>query len=131
MQPTEGVIVETKDQKARGSGAPSDLREIEKLADGFAKKFPFADEEMDQLKKAVARAVQSRRIENVASAAKHEWVRSNLGRLFNGAVERCLKKLAVDGPDDEINRDNRRTKEIFGELWRGNKNYYLTGKTGG
>lgn len=129
MQAVE-IAVKNDDPKRRGSGALSDLREIEKLADGFAKKFPFADEEVDQLKQAVAKAIQSRRIENDANTDKHEWVRSNLGRLFNGAIERSLKKLAVDGPDEEINRDNRRTKERFGELWRGNKNYYLTAKTG-
>lgn len=128
MQATE-IQVETKGRKARGSAAPNDLRNVEKIADGFGRKFPFAEEEVQQLKKAVARAIQSRRIENDANAAQHEWVRSSLGRLFNSAIERALKKLPVDGPNEEVNKDNRRTKEVFGELWRGNKNYYFGKET--
>ncbi len=130
METAEAVVVKKNERKPRGSAAPNDLRDVEKIADGFVRKFPFAEDEVQQLRKAVARAIQSRRIENDANAARHEWVRANLGRLFSGAIERSLKKLPVDGPSGEINQDNRRTKEIFGELWRGNRNYYFTAKEG-
>jgi hypothetical protein len=116
---------EIKERK-RGSAASNDWREVVRIADGFFADFPFAEERVGKLNKAVHKALQSQRIKDNAHSEDHEWIRVNLAAMFAGRIEPSLKNYPVKLPDGSADEDNIRRKRKFGRIWRRNENYYFT-----
>jgi hypothetical protein len=130
MQAVE-LAVESKERRRRPSpAAATELRELEKLLLRFGEKFPFAQDDVDKLKPKLAAAIHSWQKAEAENSANHERCRAKLATLFAGTIERSIKQLRVDGPDEDKNRDNRAAKEFFGKLWHGNSKYYFDVKGG-
>jgi hypothetical protein len=120
-----GSAAKQRKKGKRGSAAPNDLRNLLKIAASLLKDFPFAEERVIEITRAVNKAIESQRTRDSAHADEHESTRADLGAMFDGAIERAIRNLPVkEGGtlhEDYINRKKR-----FGRRWRRNEQYYFT-----
>jgi hypothetical protein len=116
------------EESPQGRAATTQLRKLKHMLAGFRDKFPFAENEVNRLDMQVSAVIQAFQRASAESWANQEKCRARLAVLFAGTIERSIRCLRVDGPDEDQNRENRATKEFFGELWRRNSKYYFETK---
>ena len=98
---------EQKDPKRRDGALPAELRDLDKLVDGFADDFSFARDEVRRLKQKTASVIAAWRQREAGQRAEHHRSRAYLAVLTKGGIERW-----VNASDDE------EMKSFFRRVWR-------------
>jgi hypothetical protein len=87
---TEEPAVRKNEPTRRATTLPPELRDLDKLIDRFGEDFSFAREEVGKLKTKMAHVIEAWRRAEARHIEEHRQVRSKLGGLFNGRIERWI-----------------------------------------
>lgn len=92
--PKAAVKKKPKSSGGRGGAVPAVIKDFARILDAFAAKFPFAADDITELREQVAKLKDAWLLAEHENCKDHARVREDLGTMFNGTIELWLKKSA-------------------------------------